>query len=309
MRIFIPTLIAFACLAIAFQLPAKATFASPQNDPFGDSNDAMPHSKDRDAEKQKPEELTIELGDADAVKSVDEIVELLNQPISMNFQKASFAEISQSLGEQIDVNILLDMSAKDDMLTDDETISFSIKNARLATAMSLMLKDWNACLLIEDGVIRVISKDLAGDPDFFRRKVFDCRELLVAVAENAEKFPDHPLNRLHPGGFGGGGGLGDDGRGGSSGGGVFNHPDSPQGAQGFGGLGGGGRQLIEGKTYPSDLLVQCIKNTVTPDEWDDTNGDATISPIGGVLVVSGSERQLEKIEKLLEQLNSKLTKE
>ena len=176
MRIFIPTLIAFACLAIAFQLPAKATFASPQNDPFGDSNDpnpfgdsndAMPHSKDRDAEKQKPEELTIELGDADAVKSVDEIVELLNQPISMNFQKASFAEISQSLGEQIDVNILLDMSAKDDMLTDDETISFSIKNARLATAMSLMLKDWNACLLIEDGVIPCHIQRPRGGSRFF----------------------------------------------------------------------------------------------------------------------------------------------
>ena len=59
----------------------------------------------------------------------------------------------------------------------------------------------------------------------------------------------------------------------------------------------------------SEILMETIKFSVTPDDWFDTNGDATLTTIGGLLVVFGSQEQLDDVEELIDDLKIAFEKE
>ena len=317
MRVSKTLLFAVTILAITFQISSNVIFASPafqerdpfgnetspQDNPFADSDDPNVDQKSETAnEKANPPSVTIESGDPEAIKSVEEIIELLNQPITLKFDEATFADISDSLSERLGVAILLDQTAQDDSLMYDDVLSYSVENIPLSNALRFLLDQHNACMLFEEGVIRIISKDFSDDSDYYRTKVFDCRELLISIGENSDKFPPFP-SQQNIGGFGGGGG-------GLGGGGL--------GGGGFGGGGFGGGQVpnapkvaeqSKDKTYASNLLIDCIKRQVDSNVWDTTQGDATITSLGGLFIVSGKQHQLAETEKLLDELKSKFDKE
>ena len=56
-------------------------------------------------------------------------------------------------------------------------------------------------------------------------------------------------------------------------------------------------------------LEDLIRRTVTPDDWDDTNGDGTIAFVGGLMVISGSEEQIRNVAQLVKQLEAQFPME
>ncbi|MEM9410614.1 MAG: hypothetical protein AAGA30_05845, partial [Planctomycetota bacterium] len=86
---------------------------------------------------------------------------------------------------------------------------------------------------------------------------------------------------LSGGGFGGGGG------------GVFNIPpgraqQQPQPTS------------VQAARVSVSSLVDAVKQTVAPDEWDDRNGDASISILGNTLLISATEPMHEQIADLMD---------
>lgn len=81
------------------------------------------------------------------------------------------------------------------------------------------------------------------------------------------------------GGFGGGGG------------GLFNLPPAQQQPQ---------PTSVQAARVSMESLVGAVKQTVSPDEWDDSNGDASISILGNTLLISATESMHEQIANLMD---------
>ena len=89
---------------------------------------------------------------------------------------------------------------------------------------------------------------------------------------------------------------------------------SISGGGGFGGGGGGifslpPRPIAQQQPQPTSVqsarvsvesLVNAVKQTVSPDEWDDANGDASVSILGNTLLISATEPMHEQIANLLD---------
>ena len=86
------------------------------------------------------------------------------------------------------------------------------------------------------------------------------------------------------GGFGGGGG------------GVFNFPPAA--------IGSNEQQQsqpasVQASRVSMSSLVSAVKQTVSPEDWDDTNGDASVSILGNTLLISATEQMHEQIADLI----------
>ena len=317
-----------AVLMIMAMWPSPAHFGAPSSavavqdkDPFTTATTTTdPFSKTRTSKKKK------------RIMTSEDVDAILNEAVSFQYDEVPFADFMDDLRGKYNFNIVLDTSAIDDSLTEDTLMTYSIDNVRMATALRLLLKAHNATYVIDDGVLLFISLDVASDPEFHRRRVFDCRKLLTAIDEVDPRIgkPMLPAPAARGGGFGGGGGGGGFGGGGKGvsggGGGVFNF--DPQASGGGNGAGPSGPQdnasspaegLVQnllGNLGNSDdttprigasyLLSNLIINTVVADEWAETNGDGTLEMIGGLMVVNQTEDGLDQIERLLDELERRM---
>ncbi len=150
------------------------------------------------------------------------ILRALEEPVDWDYDQSSFIEVMDDLKDEYGINVVLDQSARDDSLTEDELVTANFKGIRLKNALRLMLKEKNATFIVRDEVLNVISLDVASDPEFFVTNVYNVGDLVA---------PRVPIQGI--GGFGGGGG-------GLGGGGGFGGGGLGGGGLGGGGLGGGG---------------------------------------------------------------------
>ena len=248
---------------------------------------------------------------------------ILQSPFSGDYDEVEFIDVMDELRENYGINVLLDQSAEDDSLTEDESITFRIKNTKLSTALRLMLRRKNATYVNQEGILRIISLDVASDPEFFRRQIFDCRALLEKIAATDQtvgtvvdlnsQLRNLKANRHLSGRGSEGGGLfqmsdllGGDG------GGMQPNPISVQQA-----LGGGNpppaqpqaahqRLPQKQEVKAQDVLQDLIKNTIDPDGWEETNGDGSLMVVSGLLVVTQTEKTLDEIESLIEELEKRI---
>lgn len=102
------------------------------------------------------------------------IDETLSKPVEWNFSEAPFREVRHALADQLGVNVLLDQSAEDDCLVDDELVTFQATCLPGRDALKLMLKRYNATYVVQRGVLNIISMDAATSPEYCRRKIFNC---------------------------------------------------------------------------------------------------------------------------------------
>ncbi len=109
--------------------------------------------------------------------------EALRKVVSLEYSDIPFGVVKTDLAEIAGLNFLLHTSAMDDSLTLEEPITFSLKEMPLNKALGLMLETKNATYVIDEGVIVIISLDDAEDAKWFRRKMYDCRELVKALAD------------------------------------------------------------------------------------------------------------------------------
>ena len=179
-----------------------------------------------------------------AKRVAGDLHEILQTKVSFEYEEVPFLDVAEQLRDDFGINVVIDATAQDDSLTEDTIVNCKLKNVRLATALKLLLSSNNATYLVDDGILKIISMDVASDPVFFRTRIFDCRQLLQAIAATDNRIGKSKVIQILPlsaggggfsgggsGGFGGGGFGGGAGGAGGAGGGLFRV--GPQ-------LGGGG---------------------------------------------------------------------
>ncbi len=188
------------------------------------------------------------------VMTSNDLDEKLRMPANFDFDEVPFGEVMGELQNNYRINMVLDQSAKDDSLTKDEPVSCRLRQVRLATFLRFLLQTKNATYVVDEGILRIISLDVASDAEFHRRKIFDCRPLLdrIRVIEKDRIGTPVSAQRLPEDQWGGGRGRG---------GGVFSYPSTLQ--TGGGQLGGMGRlkeadDELETETLTTGLVSQMV---------------------------------------------------
>ncbi len=235
----------------------------------------------------------------------------------------------ENLQEAFGINVVLDQTARDDSLTEDEPITFKVTEIPLENALKLMLKNHNAAYVVRDDVLLIISLDVASDPEYFRRQVFDCRSLLrlISVAEqhrigkpisiqaidsgcksdrdntdgqkteetkqigsDNRKMPAERVFQII---------SGDNENELSK---AIEKLSRTQRAEAIGQTTAkfqqppiAGQYLVRTLTA-EEILETLVKTSVDPEGWDNTNGDGTIMIVGGCMVVSQTESTLAEIQ-------------
>lgn len=187
----------------------------------------------------------------------------LEEPASLNYDETEFSEVMSDLVDKLSIDVVLDQTARDDSLSEYEPITFKVTDMPYSHALRLLLRNHNATYMVNSGVLRIISLDVESDPDYFRRKMLDCRNLiqLLIVAEDiVPKKSAEPIVRRQ----------------------VFAE--------------------INAQKLASDMLVEMVKQNVAPNGWDTTDGEGRVKIYGMVMIVSQSDSVLQGIEDFLTDL-------
>ena len=217
--------------------------------------------------------------------SSEDVDRKLQQPADFDFVDTPMVEVMDQIRDGQGFNVLLDESARA-TLDEDTLVTFNIKNVRLATALRLLLSKHNATYIVQDGILRLISLDVAGDPEFHRRKLFDCRQLLRIIAEQDAGAGNDSSHATTEAGSGKGSEAAQNSR----------SPQQPVTAN-----------QEQFRRFPAEyVLMNVIKTTIDPDSWDSTNGDGTLNFVGGFMVVRQTEESLDNIGDFIGELEKRL---
>ena len=99
---------------------------------------------------------------------------------NFRFDETPFADVLSQIRNDTNLHIVLDKTASTD-LPEDTGIAFEIKGVSIEKGLELLLAKYNCDFIIDHGIIRIISLDVAGDPEFFMLRIYDCSKLIQAV--------------------------------------------------------------------------------------------------------------------------------
>ena len=236
------------------------------------------------------------------------IREKLDEPMDLVFDEEAFIDVRRQLEEQLGVNVLLDVSAIDDMLDSDSLVTSGIRGLRGSDALRIMLRTHNATWVIDRGTIRIISLDSAHDHEYFTREMIDVRELLrkIAVLESKQiadgrtritktkvvrKYQSGGVFFIRPqaGGFGGGGGTDD----------QENETEEASALP---------IEVTHEPVTAESILIDTILTSVANDSWRSTSmGEGTITCVGGVLIVNNTELIVDEVSDFVLDLEHELS--
>lgn len=208
-----------------------------------------------------------------------DIEEKLKLPLNIVYEETPFQDVLDELRERLGVPVMLDASAREDALTEEVEISYQLgESVPGRTALQLLLGQKNATYVIKDGVLLIISRDLAESREYMRRKMFDCRRLISAMQKTGLEVSTPRTSA--------GEGMGLDS--GASG---------LEGASA--GLAGGAVAACADTDAVEARLKRLIQAIVEPQVWKETEGEATLEFIEGIAVVVAPEETLNQVEDLL----------
>ena len=131
-----------------------------------------------ETETAKAKEVSVEPKQAPKRRSVNtlssqQLRDILKTKTDLEYKEIPFADVVRGLEDAYGFNIVFDQSAIDDSLTDEELVTFRFKDISLANALLLILRNFNATYVVQDGVIKIISLDNAEDPFFFSKRMIN----------------------------------------------------------------------------------------------------------------------------------------
>ena len=241
----------------------------------------------------------------------EHIIEILDSSVDFEFDETPFIDVMDELRDKYSINVVLDETARQDSLTEEEEVTIALSGIKMRSALRLMLAEKNSTFVVHDEVLLIISKDVADSPEFLSRKIINCSELLRKIKQ-AESKRIGTIDRvfaLQP----------NQDTGLEKGGGIFEIIDS----ESAGILGSGSddetnedkqdkedetRYLVS-KITAESLLIDAIENLIAPDDWDSTNGNGSMNIIGGCLVIHQTEEVIENVEKFLFALSKTMDQE
>lgn len=160
-----------------------------QDNPFGDSspsnavrNGADPFSNVGELSPKQaepaPRASWVSRGEID-------LEAMLEKKVNFDFKEVVLAEVRKVIQENMGVATYLHESALDDALDDDVLITFrSGGELSMRKALELMLEPYNADFIIDENVIKIISRDLVDEQQFFIRRIFNARPLIKLIADD-----------------------------------------------------------------------------------------------------------------------------
>ena len=298
--------VAGAFLAAVFTMamwPAGARFGAPAATMATTQDDGTAAEAKPAASMQMSQSTKSDLETEQALKLITDL----------EYDQTVITDVLSELGEKFGLNFMLTYSAKDDALTEDETVTIKLSQISLGKGLLLMLENYNATYVIDEGVVRIISLDEAGDFKWMRTKMFDCRALSKVLPKVLPKPTLKPLvvkkNSGGRGGRFGGGGSGVSGGGGSGKDAKDNEANSEKLAIAYEKWAAALNQHLKSKKNPTgeDTLLDLVRSMVDPDGWNGgVFGNAEAKVVNGVLVVTNSEANLKKIEDLLTDLRGQV---
>ena len=110
----------------------------------------------------------------------------LEKTADFHFDELPWGEIEKMLEATYKVSFVLDQSAKNDSLSDDEPITINLEKIRLKNALYFMLRAKNASFLIKNGAITIYSLDEVEriKPDIVETKESKKKRLERVAADN-----------------------------------------------------------------------------------------------------------------------------
>ena len=99
---------------------------------------------------------------------------------NFRFDETPFADVLSQIRNDTNLHIVLDKTASTD-LPEDTGIAFEIKGVSIEKGLELLLAKYNCDFIIDHGIIRIISLDVAEDPGFIMLRIYDCSKLIQAV--------------------------------------------------------------------------------------------------------------------------------
>ena len=91
------------------------------------------------------------------------VLDALERPFSAHYDETPFIEIMDELRDEYQIDVFLDISAKDDSLTEDDPITFQVNGVRLKNALNVMLREHNATFVVRDEMLQIVSLDVIGE--------------------------------------------------------------------------------------------------------------------------------------------------
>ncbi len=180
------------------------------------------------ADREKYSDIRLAGNDID-----EEILTKLDQPASFSHNETPFEDVMAQIRDEYGINVVLDSSAREDELDLDTDITFEVGQIRLKNALRLMLKDYNATFIVRDEVLRIISIEVASDPENFVTNVYNVGDLVAPrqsrLGGGGQLGQGGGFGGGQQGGGGFGGGQGGFGGGQGGGGGIFCLLDEPAG--------------------------------------------------------------------------------
>ena len=193
--------LSFAFAGASFLLPQDAALGPPVPSAQEDesvplletADDAAPDQPSAKASAQTAIETATKAGDAadekpvatatkaelsESTKLTKKVRASLEQIGDLEFVEVPFSDVKRDLEDLLGVNIILDGTAIDDCLTEDELVSIRLKNLRYSDSLRFLLSDFNATYTIQNGIIRIISMDNINDPWFYSRAMLNVQPTL-----------------------------------------------------------------------------------------------------------------------------------
>ena len=148
-----------------------------------------------ETETAKAKEVSVEPKQAPKRRSVNtlssqQLRDILKTKTDLEYKEIPFADVVRGLEDAYGFNIVFDQSAIDDSLTDEELVTFRFKDISLANALLLILRNFNATYVVQDGVIKIISLDNAEDPFFFSKRMINVRSLLGLIRQRDSRLAE-----------------------------------------------------------------------------------------------------------------------
>lgn len=192
--------IAFAVI-MAVGLVTATGFSVQSSDPFGpggasDNNDP-PGAQKISAERSSVEYTTTSVPATRRVGPAHEQVlnfqteqKLTSTMVTenFNFPDVPFSEVIGAMHDSYGLDVLLDESAQDDELQEDTIVSIKLQAVSLEHVLEILLGKHNATFIIRAGLVRVISKDVEDDREFFETRIFDIAELAKALPPKLSEY-------------------------------------------------------------------------------------------------------------------------
>lgn len=119
-----------------------------------------------------------------------EIRESLETIVSLQYEEVLFRDVKKDLEDRLDVNIVLDESAIDDALTEEELVTINLKEIKLSNALRLMLRDFNATYVVRDEIVRIISFHNVSDPHNFAQRMVSVHSVLRTIGRYDSRTSD-----------------------------------------------------------------------------------------------------------------------